>query len=298
MELPGVRKNVTLAPFTTYKIGGRADLFVEVHSKEELVDAVKWAREEGKPYFILGTGANILVTDKGFRGLVIHNLANKVELLPRSKVRAESGTTMARLIELTSENNLSGFETFQGIPSSVGGAIWQNLHFLAPDREQTLYIESIVDRATVLMPTGFVKEVEKRFFEFSYDDSVLHHREIIVLDVTFQLTSKPKEAILEQARLNQAWRNDKQPQLWEYPSCGSVFKKIAGVGAGRLIQDAGLKGRRIGGIVVSAKHANYLVNVGGATANDVLKMIELIQKEVKKHSGYELDPEIRIVGET
>lgn len=298
MDLPGVSQNVTLAPYTTYKIGGPADLFVEVRSKEELVNAVQWSRAEKQPYFILGTGANILITDKGFRGLVIHNLADKVEFLPENKVRAESGTTIERLIELTAENNLSGFETFQGIPSSVGGAIWQNLHFLAPDREQTLYIESIVDRATVLMPTGFVKEVEKRFFEFSYDDSVLHHREIIVLDVTFQLTSKPKEAILEQARLNQAWRNDKQPQLWEYPSCGSVFKKIAGVGAGRLIQDAGLKGRRIGGIVVSAKHANYLVNVGGATANDVLKMIELIQKEVKKHSGYELDPEIRIVGET
>jgi UDP-N-acetylmuramate dehydrogenase len=297
LDLPGLEKNVRLAPYTTYQIGGPADLFVEVFSAEELVAAVKAARIEKIPYFVLGTGANILITDKGFRGLVIRNLATRIEFLSGNKVRAESGVTIAKLIEKTRDAGLSGLEHFVGIPSSVGGAIWQNLHFLAPDRKSTLYIEGVLDSAKILNDKDEVLAVDPNFFQFGYDDSILHHQEVIVLEVTFQLTPKSSEEIQRQMDANQAWRNEKQPQLDEFASCGSVFKKIEGVGAGRLIDQAGLKGTRIGQAEISEKHANYIVNLGGASAKDVLDLIKLAQEKVREKTGYQIEPEIRVVGE-
>lgn len=297
LNIPRLQENVTLAPYTTYKIGGPADFFVEVKSSTELVHAVVEARKKRVPYFVLGCGANILMTDKGFRGLVIHNKAEHVSFLPSNQVVAESGATIAHLIHIALNKELSGFEHFVGIPSTVGGAIWQNLHFLSPDRQSTLYIEDIVVHAHVLDENDKIHTAEKEFFNFGYDHSILHDREIIVLDVAFQLTPKPKAEIKAQMDANLDWRNAKQPQLWEFPSCGSVFKKIEGVGAGRLIDEAGLKGKQIGNAQVSPKHANYIVNLGGATAKDVLDLISLVQQEVKAKTGYQLETEISIVGE-
>lgn len=309
MNLPGLQKNVELAPYTTYKIGGVADMFAEVKSKDELVSAVKQARENKVPHFILGTGANVLVSDKGFRGLIILNKTNNFEFLPPSTstlikgeqkgvaLKAESGAVVADVIEACKEQGLSGFEHYAGIPSSIGGALWQNLHFLSPDRKSTLFIESIFIKASILDENNEVKTVDKDFFQFGYDDSILHHKEVIVLDTTFQLTPKPKKEIQKQIDANLFWRTQKQPQLWEYPSCGSVFKKIKGVGAGRLIDKAGLKGKKVGKAQVSRKHANYLLNLGGAKAEDVLGLIDLVQKEVKQKTGYKLKPEINLVGE-
>lgn len=298
LAIPNLQTNVLLAPFTTYKIGGPAEYFVEVMSEAELVHAVTEARNAKIPYFILGCGANILIRDKGIRGLVIHNKANRVTLDETThRLWAESGAIIADLIEYTRDRELSGFEHFVGIPSTVGGAIWQNLHFLAPDRASTLYIESIVCKARILDEQNNVQEVGKDFFQFGYDDSVLHYREVIVLAVEFQLTPRPRAEIQAQMDANMEWRNAKQPQLWEYPSCGSVFKKIEGVGAGRLIDQAGLKGKQIGQAQISSKHANYIVNLGGAKAADVLALIQVAKESVKEHSGYVIEPEIRIVGE-
>jgi len=307
MNLPNLLRNVVLAPYTTYQIGGPADLFLEVNTINELVEAVKYAREQKLPYFLLGTGANILISDKGFRGLVILNRATKFEFLnPRSDLkspqrsvllRAESGAVVADIIEACKEKNLSGFEHFSGIPSSIGGALWQNLHFLNPERTDTFFIESILVEATILDEENNIKKVEKDFFEFGYDDSILHHQEIIVLDATFQLSEKPKEKIQKQIDANLLWRTQKQPQLWEYPSCGSVFKKIEGAGAGRLIEQAGLKGSQIGGAKISEKHANYIMNTGNAKAADVLNLIDLVKKEVKEKLGYQMETEISLIGE-
>jgi UDP-N-acetylmuramate dehydrogenase len=296
LSLPNIQHDVVLAPFTTYKIGGPADAFVTVTSKDELVAAVRSAREHDIPYFLLGTGANILIGDQGFRGLVIHNRAQHVSIVGNS-LTAESGATIAELIALTAEKGLSGFEHFAGIPSSVGGAIWQNLHFLAPDRIETLFIESIVESAQILDVRGNQRIVDREFFEFGYDDSRLHHEEIIVLDVTFVLEKKSTEEILAQARANLEWRARRQPPVTEFPSCGSVFKKIEGVGAGRLIDQVGLKGYQVGGVQISPKHANFLVNLGGGTARDVLELVHHAQSEVRHQTGYELEMEIGLVGE-
>ncbi len=297
LPIPNLKQHIALAPYTTYKIGGPADWFVEVTTIPALLDAIKAAHQANVPYFILGGGANILIRDKGFRGLVIRNCADKTEFLPDDQLKAESGAIIADLIELTRDHNLSGLEHFVGIPGTVGGALWQNLHFLSPDRQSTVFIESIVTSARILDEDETVKTVDRDFFRFGYDDSILHHRRAILLDVVFQLTPKPKSEIQAQMDANMAWRNAKQPQLSEFASCGSVFKKIEGVGAGRLIDQAGLKGKQIGRAQISPKHANYIVNLGGAKAADVLALIQLVQREVKAKTGYELEPEIRIIGE-
>lgn len=272
-------------------------MFVEVHTIDELIHALLESRRNGIPFFLLGCGANILVTDKGFRGLVIRNLANKVTFSDDGKVVAESGTIVADLIVQCCYRGLSGFEHFVGIPSTVGGAMWQNLHFLSPDRKRTVFVEEIVQTSRILAEDGQFCTVRVDYFQFDYDKSILQRRKDIVLDVTFQLSPKQKEEIQAVMDANMAWRNAKQPQLAEYPSCGSVFKKIKDVGAGRLIEQVGLKGARIGGAEVSRKHANFIVNTGNARAADILQLIQHVQEEVKRKLGYDLETEITVVGE-
>jgi UDP-N-acetylmuramate dehydrogenase len=296
LTLPNLQRDVPLGPLTTYRIGGPADLFVAVHTKDDLAAAVTAARDAAIPYFLLGTGANILVGDRGFRGLVIHNLAGHARI-EGTRLIAESGATIAALIALAAEAGLSGLEHYAGIPSSVGGAIWQNLHFLAPDRIRTMFIEEVVESAEILTAQGERRTVDRAFFEFGYDDSRLHHEEIVVLEVTFALHPKPRQEILAQAQDNLAWRAERQPPVEEFPSCGSVFKKIEGVGAGRLIDQAGLKGYQVGGVQVSPKHANFLVNIGNGTAKDVLNLVDHARREVRRTSGYDLEMEIGLVGE-
>ena len=295
-SLPNLEQNVPLGPLTTYKIGGPADSFVTVHTSDQLVAAVKAARADNVPWFLLGTGANILIGDGGWRGLVIHNRADHV-VFDGERVTAESGAVFAELIGQAADHELGGLEHYAGIPSSVGGAIWQNLHFLAPDRKSTMFIESVVETARVLLANNEIVEVDRDWFNFGYDDSRLHHEEIVVLDVTFKLERSTREAVMDQAARNLQWRTERHPDLRSQPSCGSVFKKIEGEGAGRLIDGAGLKGYRIGGVHVSEKHANFLVNTDGGTAKNVLDLVEHIQKTVKANSGLDLEMEIRCVGE-
>ena len=296
LNLANLKEDVLLAPYTTYKIGGKADYFFTAYNKDDLVKAINQSKEKGVPFFVLGSGANILVGDGGFRGLVIHNKAQNFRF-DGNLLITESGSTISDLIDSSLEKGLSGLEHFAGIPSTAGGAIRQNLHFLSPDRASTVFIESIVKWGLVL--EGVIeKKVEKGYFEFGYDDSILHHnKDIFVLEICFELENKNPELIKAQISANLNWRNQKQPQLREFPSCGSVFKKIEGIGAGRLIENCGLKGKQIGGAVISKKHANYIVNTGNATAKDVYELVMLIQEAVLKETGFRLEPEIGFIGE-
>ncbi|MEK6620889.1 MAG: UDP-N-acetylmuramate dehydrogenase, partial [Planctomycetota bacterium] len=289
--------NKILAPFTSYKIGGQADLFVAVRTIDDLINAVLEARRNRVPVFLLGCGSNILITDKGFRGLVVRNLTSRVQFIGDGIIVAESGVIITDLIEQCLQRGVSGLEHFAGIPGTVGGAIWQNLHFLSPDRQHTILIGKVVKAGRILSEEGDVRPVDVDYFEFGYDTSILQKRSDVVIDVTFQLIQKPKEEIQAVISSNLTWRNDKQPPLAEYPSCGSVFKKIKDIGAGRLIDQAGLKGLRIGGAEVSRKHANFIVNTGNARADDVIQLIRHIQNEVKQKLGYNLETEIKIIGE-
>jgi len=285
-----------LAPRTTFKIGGPADALYTAQTAEELVSAVTLARDEGIPHFLLGRGANILVGDRGFRGLVIHSAVGGIEFLDSG--RAGAGVdSFPDLIAATVGRGLGGLHHYAGIPSSVGGALWQNLHFLAPARERTMFIEEVLDQAEILTSAGELRTVDRDYFQCGYDYSALHDNVDVVLSATFQLQEQDPEALRDVIVENLAWRNERHPDLWLYPCAGSIFQKIEGVGAGRLIDECGLKGHRHGAAQIFHKHANIIVNLGGATAAEIMHLIRLSQKTVLRETGYELVPEIAFIGE-
>lgn len=298
---PGrLERDVVLAPFTTFRIGGPADVYTLARTPEELAEAVTAARATETPYFMLGRGANILVADKGFRGLIIHNRAGGIEFLDDRRVRAGGGVdTFPDLINATVRRNLGGLHHYVGIPSTVGGALWQNLHFLspAPERERTMFIEEVVEEAELLTEEGDRKTVGVDYFEFGYDQSILHERDDIVLTATFKLDPAPEAELRQVMRDNLEWRDDRHPDLWLYPSAGSIFQKIEGVGAGRLIDQCGLKGHVHGAAGIFHRHANIVVNHGGATAAEIRYLIDLAQSTVEKETGYRLETEISFIGE-
>lgn len=300
-DLGRLERHVPLAPFTSFRIGGPADLYFEARSADELARAVIAARESGIPWFLLGLGANILIGDLGFRGLVIHNHARgyAVDRL-NGVLTAESGCVVwPELVEATVDAGLGGLQHYAGIPSTIGGALWQNLHFLspAPARERTTFIEEALAQAEILTEEGARRTVGVSWFEFGYDQSILHRRRDVVLSATFRLEPAPVDDLRRTVQENLTWRRERHPPLDSEPSAGSVFKKIEGIGAGRLIDQCGLKGHRIGGAMISPKHANFVVNAGGATAADVRRLIEYARNTVEKETGYRLETEIGFVGE-
>jgi UDP-N-acetylmuramate dehydrogenase len=295
-----LERDVPLAPHTTFKIGGPADLMFRALTPDELAQAVLAARELEMPFFLLGLGANILVGDGGFRGLVIKNDVQTIDWLDDTRVKAGSGVKIYHdLIQMTVARGLGGLQHYVGIPSTVGGAVWQNLHFLSPppERERTMFIEEVVEGATILSEEGEVREVGLDYFQFGYDYSILHDRKDVVLDVTFRLEPTDRQVMRDTIRENLMWRDDRHPDLWLYPSAGSIFQKLEGVGAGRLIDQCGLKGHVLGNAQIFPKHANIMVNLGGATSADVRALIDLAQTTVKRELGYELKTEIGMVGE-
>jgi UDP-N-acetylmuramate dehydrogenase len=294
--------DVPLAPYTTFKIGGPADLLYRARTPDELAEAVLAARELEVPFFLLGLGANILVGDGGFRGLVIRNEVRGIEFLDDVRVRAGSGAKVyIDLIHATVSRGLGGLHHYVGIPSTVGGAVWQNLHFLSPppERERTMFIEEVVEGATILSEEGEVRRVDRDYFQFGYDFSVLHVRRDVVLDVTFRLDPTPEHELREVIRENLQWRDDRHPDLWLYPSAGSIFQKLEGVGAGRLVDQCGLKGyvHPSGRAQIFHRHANIMVNLGGAKASDIRELIDLAQTTVQRELGHELKTEIGMIGE-
>ena len=223
-----------LAPLTTFRIGGPANRLFRARTPDELVESILAARDLGVPHFLLGKGANVLVGDRGFRGLVIRSEVDGTEFLGDGRVRAGAGVeTYPDLIEATVAHGLGGLHHFVGIPSTVGGALWQNLHFLspAPERSRTVFIEEVIDSAEILSEEGERRRVDCEYFQFGYDYSVLHVRDDIVLTVDFRLTSTPPEAMRRVMEENLAWRSKRHPDLTLSPSAGSIFQKIDGVGA-------------------------------------------------------------------
>ncbi|HUE77241.1 MAG TPA: UDP-N-acetylmuramate dehydrogenase [Longimicrobiales bacterium] len=295
-----LERDVPLAPYTTFRIGGPADFLYRASDPEELAAAVLAARELEIPHFLLGAGANILIGDGGFRGLVIRNESAGIEFLDADRVRAASGVMVYHdLIQACFARGLGGLHHFVGIPSTVGGAIWQNLHFLSPppERERTIFVEEVVETCELLTAENERRTVGVDYLDFGYDYSILHDRADIVLAVTFQLRSVPKAELLDVIRENLQWRDDRHPDLWLYPCAGSIFKKIEGVGAGRLIDQCGLKGHVHGSAQIFHRHANIVVNLGGATARQVREIIALAQETVSNELGYQLEPEIGFIGE-
>src|SRR3954470_14797780 len=296
---PKLRRHVPLAPYTTFKIGGPADLLYEADTADALANAILTARRAGGTYFVLGLGANVLIADKRVRGLVIRNVETHTFFHDDGRVWVESGAVMSQLIPEAVRRGWSGLEHYVGIPSTVGGAIWQNLHFLspAPERERTMFIAEVFRSAELLTEESERRTVDSAYMGFGYDDTILHHRRDVVLAATFQLEPRDPAVMHRILQENLSWRGSRHPWLEWHPSAGSIFKKLEGIGAGRLIDQCGLKGFRIGDAQISHIHANIMVNLGHATAADVIALIRHAQTTVRERLGHQLEPEIGFIGE-
>ena len=297
-----LERDVPLAPMTTFRVGGPADLLYRARTPDELAEAVTVVRELGVPSVLIGKGANILVGDQGVRGLVIRSEVQGIDFFGDAHVRVGAGVeTYVTLIEATVSRGLGGLHHYVGIPSTVGGAVWQNLHFLspAPERERTCFIEEVVEGAEILTEGGKRERVGLDYFRFGYDYSILHDREDVVLTVDFSLDPTPEEELRRVMRENLEWRSSRHPDLSLYPSVGSIFRKVQGIGAGRLIDQCGLKGHvhESGRARIFPGHANIIVNLGNAKASDIRSLIDLSQETVRRELGYELVPEVSFVGE-
>jgi len=294
-----IRRNELLAPYTTFRIGGPADVLYNALTADDLANAVLAAREMSVPYFVLGLGANILIGDKGFRGLVIRNRASHFEFAIDGRLWVESGTVVSDLIPEAVERGWSGLEHYVGIPSTVGGAVWQNLHFLEPepDRKRTMFIADVFHSCALLTEESERRTVDRDYMEFGYDTSILHQRKDVALAVTFQLERGDTAAMHRIMQENLSWRGARHPWLQFHPSAGSIFKKLEGMGAGRLVDQCGLKGHRFGGAQISHIHANIMVNLGNASASDVRSLIAIAQKAVEEKFSVHLEPEIGFIGE-
>lgn len=275
---------------TTFRVGGKADAFLSVNSEEELKKAVQLCKEKCVPYFILGNGSNLLVSDEGFRGLVI-SIGSKMAqvIVEGTKVTAQAGALLSTVAQTAAKHSLTGMEFASGIPGSIGGAIVMNAG--AYDGEMKLIVETV----TVLTEEGEICTFTCEEMEFGYRTSRIKKEKGIVLSVTLSLTEGDAAAIQDKMKDFAGRRREKQPL--EYPSAGSTFKRPEGMFAGKLIMDAGLRGYSVGGAQVSEKHCGFVINKGGATALDVYTLIGDVQEKVKEEFGVALEPEVILVGD-
>lgn len=273
---------------TTFKIGGPADIMVLPRTPEEVQEVVKICRATGAPFFVMGNGSNLLVRDKGLRQVVlkIGPAFNQVTF-EGTKVIAQSGILLSTLANLILKQELTGFEFASGIPGSLGGAIAMNAGAYGGE------MKDIITRCTVVTPQGELLELED--LEMGYRTSIVQREGYIAISAELALAKGVYSEIKAKMDDLTLQRTTKQPL--QYPSAGSVFKRPPGYFAGKLIQDCGMKGARIGDAQVSELHSGFIINRGNATAQEVLDLIHWIQQEVKKTFGVELQTEIKIIGE-
>lgn len=273
---------------TSFKIGGPADIFVQPASAEEMAQALRLAREEQVPFFVMGNGSNLLVSDEGFRGMILHTGGLKEISVERDVIYAEAGATLRRVAKEAWEHGLTGLEFAAGIPGSLGGAVCMNAGAYGGEMKDVLLDVRVMTRE------GEVVLLSAKDLDLSYRHSVLQEKEYIVLSARLHLTRGDKEQIKD--RMDELAQARKEKQPLEYPSAGSTFKRPEGYFAGKLIQDAGLKGYTVGGAQVSEKHSGFVINRGNATAEEVLFLIRQVQKRIKQQFGVAMDTEVRMLG--
>ena len=275
---------------TTFKIGGPADVFVQPRDDEELAFVVQTCKEAGVPCFILGNGSNLLVKDDGIRGVVVStvNLSN-LRLLGDNKILAGAGVLLSSLSKFAYASNLAGLEFAEGIPGSVGGAVVMNAGAYGGE------ISQIFHTATIFNSNFQLIELSSADMAFSYRKSTAQKAGHVVMSAIFQLSPGDAKKIAAKMAECKESRTSKQPL--NLPSAGSTFKRPPGKFAGKLIMDCGLRGYAVGRACVSEKHCGFVVNNGGATASDVLAVMEHVEYTVQKKFGIRLEPEVKIVGE-
>lgn len=276
-----------MARHTTWRTGGKADLFIRPQDRAELKDVLQQLQEYDLPWFVVGAGSNLLVRDGGIPGAVIHlGGLRRLHFGPVNDVQVEGGLPIMALIRECASRGLAGLEQMSGIPGTVGGAVYMNAG--AGDQDMAGVVQS------VLLLTEYGEQVRScDQLDFSYRRSGIEEGEI-VLETTLQFHRADAEDLQQEVRRRILAR--RQSQGVGYPNAGSVFKNPPGEHAWRMIDEAGLRGRRIGGAMVSEKHSNFIVNTGDATATDILQLMETIRSEVADRAGVVLEPEVRIVG--
>lgn len=309
------KENIVLAPYTTFKIGGPADLFVEARSKDVLVDLIQKSILHNVPYTILGGGSNILIGDKGVRGLVIKNLTNGITIRGiKGKyadgdqssivyIEVDSGYIFNSFVRFTIEEGYKGIEMHLGLPGTVGGAVYMNSKWLSPPG----YVGDVLYQATILTQEGELKTVSHDYFHFAYDESILQKTKDTLISATFVFNTAKKEDLWQIANQSILHRRASQPQGVFTPGC--TFRNIKqsdaltvptpnhSTSAGYLIDLAGLKGYTIGGARVSQVHANFIENFNKASAQDVEALIKDVKDVVKQKFNIELSEEIVRIGE-
>lgn len=275
---------------TTFRVGGPADYFVVPKTKEEVKNIVALCREFDMPYYILGNGSNLLVGDKGYRGVIIqiYKEMNHIQV-EGDRIKVQAGALLSKIGSAAFEAGLTGFEFAAGIPGAMGGAVMMNAGAYGGEMKDVLF------SATVLTPEGEVLTLSNEELELGYRTSIVAKKNYIVLEATIALQKGDKDAIKARMDELRIQRTTKQPL--EYPSAGSTFKRPEGYFAGKLIQDAGLRGFQVGGAQVSEKHCGFVINKENATAADVLELIRQVSAIVKEKFGVELEPEVKRLGE-
>lgn len=279
-----------MASHTTFRAGGPADFYLSPTSLSQLISVVNLCREETMPYFVIGNGSNLLVSDKGYHGVMISLEKGFQECFAEGDtIRAGAGMTLYKIAREARNYSLAGFEFAAGIPGTLGGAIVMNAGAYGSE------ISHVLKEAKVLTPKGQVLTLSVDELEFGYRTSCILKQGYIVLEGVITLTKGDQEQIKARTEELSLLRRTKQPL--EFPSAGSTFKRPPGRFAGQLIEQAGLKGLQVGGAQVSEKHGGFVINKNHATADDIMKLCQEVQKRVKDVHGIDLELEVKTLGE-
>ena len=283
-----IKKNESMAKHCTFRCGGEAEIYVVPGSVEEVVQVIKTCREQGYPYMVLGNGSNVLVRDEGYHGAVIeiNNRISTIDVVGE-EIIADAGAKLSAVAMAAYENDLAVFEFAHGIPGNVGGAVVMNAGAYGGE------MKDVLKWVKVLNHEGEIQTLQAEELELGYRTSVIAKKSMVVLQMCIELQIGSAGEIGEIMQIFMQKRKMKQPL--EYPSAGSTFKRPTGYYAGKLIEDAGLRGYRVGGAMVSEKHCGFVINYDNATATEVLQLIEDVKARVKEQSGVELEPEVRII---
>jgi UDP-N-acetylmuramate dehydrogenase len=287
-----IQPQFSLAALTSYRVGGEAQWYVAPKNREQLLASFEWGQRQALPLMVLGAGSNLLISDRGIQGLVVstRHLRHHHFEEENGRFTAAAGEPIARLAWKAAKRGWRGLEWAVGIPGTIGGAVVMNA-----GAHQQSTADSLVN-ALVLAPDGQLKTYSREELNFSYRTSILQGKPLLVLEATFQLRPGfDREQVMADTTHNLNQRKDSQP--YDKPSCGSVFRNPYPQAAGRLIEQLGLKGYRIGGAEVSQRHANFILNTKNAKAEDIFNLIHYIQAQVEAHCSLLLEPEVRILGE-
>ncbi len=284
--------NEPMSKHTTFKVGGPAECYIKIDDIEDLRNILKFAKNNDIKITVLGNGSNVLVLDKGIKGIVLNIRFNKMEMLNfDGKIYANIGAGVKISIfgHLLLKNEITGFEELSGIPGTIGGAVRMNAG--AHGKE----FKDIVNTVTCMDYDGNIKQFENKDMEFDYRRSMLKDKKYIVLEVGMRFEKGTEKDIRQKMEEYASYRKEKQPI--EYPSAGSTFKRGSDYITAKLIDEAGLKGFSIGGAEVSEKHAGFIINKGNATAKDILELIEYVRNKIYEKYNKEIELEIEIIGE-